>query len=98
MWAVALAVCVAAGILLPMLWQHSLVDLKVYRLGGRALLDDASSLYDVRLAGLPFTYPPFAAVVMVPFALLPWSLAAGVWTVGTVVSLVFAWRLSLGRG
>ncbi|TDU88583.1 alpha-1,2-mannosyltransferase [Kribbella voronezhensis] len=98
MWAVALAVCVAAGIVLPLLWQHSLVDLKVYRLGGRALLDDPSSLYDVRLAGLPFTYPPFAAVVMVPFALLPWPVATTVWTVGTVVSLVFVWRLSLGRG
>ncbi len=97
MWAVALGVCVAVGIVLPMLWQHSLVDLKVYRLGGRALLDDAASLYDVRLAGLPFTYPPFAAVVMVPFALLPWPVATTVWTAGTVVSLVFVWRLSLGR-
>jgi alpha-1,2-mannosyltransferase len=98
LWAAAFAVCVAASIILPMLWQHSLVDLKVYRLGGRTLLDDASTLYDVRLAGLPFTYPPFAAVVMVPFALLPWSVAITVWTVGTVVSLVFIWRLSLGRG
>ncbi len=98
MWAAALLICVAASIILPMLWQHSLVDLKVYRLGGRTLLDDASSLYDVRLAGLPFTYPPFAAIVMVPFALLPWSVAVTVWTVGTVVSLVFVWRLSLGRG
>jgi alpha-1,2-mannosyltransferase len=35
---------------------------------------------------------------MVPFALLPWSVAVSVWTVGTVVSLVFVWRLSLGRG
>jgi alpha-1,2-mannosyltransferase len=97
LWAAAFVVCGAAGIILPMLWQHSLVDLKVYRLGGRTLLDDASTLYDVRLAGLPFTYPPFAAVVMVPFALLPWSAAVTVWTVGTVVSLVFVWRLSLGR-
>ncbi|WP_246485998.1 glycosyltransferase 87 family protein [Kribbella qitaiheensis] len=97
-WAAALAICVAAGIILPMLWQHSLVDLKVYRLGGRTLLDDASTLYDARLAGLPFTYPPFAAVVMVPFALLPWPFAVALWTVGTVVSLVFVWRLSLGRG
>jgi alpha-1,2-mannosyltransferase len=98
MWAAAFGVCVAASIILPMLWQHSLVDLKVYRLGGRTLLDDASTLYDARLAGLPFTYPPFAAVVMVPFALLPWSIAVSVWTVGTVVSLVFVWRLPLGRG
>lgn len=98
LWGVAVGVCVVASVVLPMLWQHSLVDLKVYRLGGTTLLDDASALYDVRLAGLPFTYPPFAAVVMVPFALLPWAVAVSVWTVGTFVSLIAVWRLSAGRG
>jgi alpha-1,2-mannosyltransferase len=95
MWGVAIAVCVAASIVLPMLWQHSLVDLKVYRLGGRTLLDDASALYDARLAGLPFTYPPFAAIVMVPFALIPWPVAVTVWTVGTFLSLAAVWRMSV---
>jgi alpha-1,2-mannosyltransferase len=95
MWGVAVGVCVVAGIVLPMLWQHSLVDLKVYRLGGSTLLDDASALYDARLAGLPFTYPPFAAIVMVPFALVPWPVAVTVWTVGTFLSLVAVWRMSV---
>lgn len=95
-WAVAFGVCVVASVVLSMLWQHSLVDLKVYRMGGETLLEQASGLYDVRLAGLPFTYPPFAAVVMVPFALLPWSAAVSVWTLGTFVSLVAVWRLSTG--
>jgi alpha-1,2-mannosyltransferase len=54
-------------------------------------------LYEARLAGLPFTYPPFAAVVMVPFALLPWGVAVGVWTVGSVASLVGVWRLCVGK-
>jgi alpha-1,2-mannosyltransferase len=98
LWGLAVGVCVVASVVLPMLWQHSLVDLKVYRLGGRALLDDAAALYDVRLAGLPFTYPPFAAVVMVPFALLPWAVAVSVWTLGTFVSLIAVWRLSTGKG
>jgi alpha-1,2-mannosyltransferase len=91
----AVVVCVAACIVLPLLWRHAMVDLKVYRLGGQTLLDDASALYDVRLAGtvLPFTYPPFAAVVMVPFALMPWPVAAVVWTVITLVALVAVWRL-----
>ncbi len=93
MWGVALGVCVVASVVLPMLWQHSLVDLKVYRLGGSTLLEDAAGLYDARLAGLPFTYPPFAAVVMVPFALLPWSVAVSIWTLGTFVSLIAVWRL-----
>jgi alpha-1,2-mannosyltransferase len=30
-WWFAALVCVAVGILLPMLWHHSLVDLKFYR-------------------------------------------------------------------
>ena len=98
LWGVGVGVCVVAGVVLPMLWQHSLVDLKVYRLGGVTLLDEASALYDVRLAGLPFTYPPFAAVVMVPFALLPWGVATAVWSVVSFVSLVFVWRLSAGKG
>ena len=97
LWAAAIGVCIIASIVLPMLWQHSLVDLKVYRLGGSTLLHDPSRLYDVQLAGtvLPFTYPPFAAIVMVPFALLPWPVAAVVWTLGTVLSLVAIWRLSV---
>jgi alpha-1,2-mannosyltransferase len=80
-----------------MLWRHSMVDLKVYRLGGSTLLDQASALYDVRLAGtpLPFTYPPFAAVVMVPFALVPWPVAVVAWTLLTIVALVAVWRLSV---
>ncbi|MEV6413264.1 glycosyltransferase 87 family protein [Kribbella sp. NPDC051718] len=97
LWGVAFGVCVVASVVLPTHWRHSLVDLKVYRLGGMTLLDDAAGLYDVRLAGLPFTYPPFAAVVMVPFALLPWAVAVVVWTLGTFVSLVAVWRLSVGR-
>lgn len=98
LWGVAGGVCVVASVVLPVLLQHSLVDLKVYRVGGATLLEDAAALYDVRLAGLPFTYPPFAAVVMVPFALLPWGVAAAVWSVVSFVSLVFVWRLAAGKG
>lgn len=53
-------------------------DLSVYRAGARALLD-GSALYADRSAGhgqLVFTYPPFAALIFVPFALLPWAGAA----------------------
>ena len=67
------------GVLLgaAMVWLtwHSIrkgiwVDLDVYMAGGRAILD-RSDLYAVTVHGLPFTYPPFAAVVFVPLALLP---------------------------
>ena len=51
---------------------NEFVDLGVYRLGGTAILD-GRPLYDVLYApyDLPFTYPPFAAVVFVPLAVVP---------------------------
>jgi len=89
--------CAAAAIVLPLLWHHDLVDLKVYRLGGAALLDDPSTLYSARMAqiALPFTYPPFAGLVMIPVALLPWSLAVALWTIASIASLAVIWRLCL---
>ncbi|WP_182481254.1 glycosyltransferase 87 family protein [Nocardioides immobilis] len=56
-------------------------DLHVYRYAGRTVLD-GMSVYaaDDPVTGLPFTYPPFAAVLMVPLALVPGWLAAGLWT------------------
>ena len=63
--------------------DQRLVDLEVYRDGGRAVLRGAP-LYDVLTQPpqlLPFTYPPFAAVLAVPFTLLPWFAAQVLWTV-----------------
>ena len=76
-------------------------DLYVYRYGGRAVLDGLS-LYeaDDPVTGYPFTYPPFAAVVMVPLALLPVSLLAALWTaasVGALAAVVVVVRRALGR-
>ena len=54
----------------------SAVDFSVYHAGGRAILDQAP-LYDLAVTrsgsrrALPFTYPPFAAVLFAPLALLP---------------------------
>jgi alpha-1,2-mannosyltransferase len=76
-------------------------DLFVYRYGGRAVLEGLS-LYgsDDPVTGYPFTYPPFAAVVMVPLALLPEWLAAALWTgasVGALAAVVVLVRRALGR-
>jgi alpha-1,2-mannosyltransferase len=48
-----------------------MVDLSVYRAGGRAVLDHAD-LYQMRapVSRLPFTYPPFAALTFVPLAVV----------------------------
>jgi alpha-1,2-mannosyltransferase len=63
-------------------------DLAVYQHGGQLVLDGLSPV-GARdpSTGLPFTYPPFAAVAMVPLALLPSWLAAAVWTAASVAAL-----------
>ncbi|MBG6216188.1 alpha-1,2-mannosyltransferase [Arthrobacter sp. CAN_A6] len=67
------------------------LDLLVYRQGALALLGMAGDqqLYDASLIetdtrSLPFTYPPFAALVFIPLALLP---APGALVLVTAVSL-----------
>ena len=72
--------------------MHSgLHDLSVYRYGGRAVLDGVDVYYrDDPVTGYPFTYPPFAAVLMVPLALLPVWLSAALWTGASAAALAAA--------
>ncbi|HZX02798.1 glycosyltransferase 87 family protein [Kribbella sp.] len=74
LWILAGLACAALCVLLPFLWDHTGADLKIYRLGGDTILSAPSALYSARLPtmSLLFTYPPFAGLVFVPFALLPW--------------------------
>ncbi|WP_231122636.1 mannosyltransferase [Mycobacterium colombiense] len=75
------------------------VDLHVY-LGGAAAIDHPGSLYSYVYADqtpdfpLPFTYPPFAAVVFYPLHLLPFGLVAFLWQIATMAALYGAVRLS----
>ncbi|NKZ04943.1 DUF2029 domain-containing protein [Actinomadura latina] len=69
--------------------DQRLVDLEVYREGGLAVLRGAP-LYDFLTQPpqlLPFTYPPIAAALAVPFTLLPWRAAQWTWVVLIYVSL-----------
>jgi alpha-1,2-mannosyltransferase len=79
---VVAAAAVAGGL------RDSFTDLVVYRYGGRAVVDGLA-LYDAGdpTFGLPFTYPPFAAVAMVPLAVVPGWLAAAVWTAASVAAI-----------
>ncbi len=75
------------------------VDLHVY-LGGAAALDHPGTLYSYVYAEktpdfpLPFTYPPFAAVVFYPLHLLPFGLVAFLWQIATMAALYGSVRIS----
>ena len=63
------------------------IDLGVYRMGGQTWLHGGDLYRQVLVTGglrLPFTYPPVAAVVLAPLALLPVTVASTVLTVGSV--------------
>jgi alpha-1,2-mannosyltransferase len=98
-WWLAGAVVVVVGLLLPFVWDHTGADLKVYRLGGSAILNDPSALYGARLQNIsmPFTYPLFGGLVMVPAAVLPWPIAYAASIAASLVALAAIWRLSLRR-
>lgn len=91
------ALAAAVGLLCGVLaWRWSwFIDLRVYELGAGALF--GGDLYGVRfhVADLPFTYPPFAAVLMLPLAFLPIWLSAFLWSVACVVVLAFVLDLVL---
>jgi alpha-1,2-mannosyltransferase len=81
-------------------WAYGLfdgmIDLRVYRMGGSVLLH-RDSLYDAQLpgSGLPFTYPPFAAIAMVPLAAVPWGVSLVLWTTISVLCVALIWRTAL---
>ena len=92
---VVLAVAVAAGL------RGDFTDLFVYRYAGRAVLEGLA-VYGTRdpVMGLPFTYPPFAAVAMVPLALVPQWLVDAVWagaSTAALAAVVVLVRRTLGR-
>ncbi|RDH75888.1 DUF2029 domain-containing protein [Mycolicibacterium moriokaense] len=79
------------------------IDIDVYRMGGRAWLDGKPLYADGAMfatqAGLelPFTYPPLAAIVFAPFALLSLPVAGMAITVTTFVLLIASTVVVLTR-
>lgn len=98
---VLLAISIAARFALTYLVPHgaNFVDLHVY-VGGAEMLDHPGKLYDYVYADqtpdfpLPFTYPPFAAVVFYPLHLLPFGFLAFAWQLGTIAALYGVVRIS----
>lgn len=99
--ALVLALSVAARLAWTYLVPNgaNFVDLHVY-LGGAAALDHPGSLYSYVYADqtpdfpLPFTYPPFAALVFYPLSKLPFGLVAFGWQLGIVAALYGVVRIS----
>ena len=77
------ALVVAAQAVVFGLWPDAhalLIDLQVYRAGGEHVLAGAPLYRGGVLLDLPFVYPPFAAVLFAPLALLPLGLLKALWT------------------
>ncbi|MCE6994505.1 mannosyltransferase [Saccharothrix sp. S26] len=79
--------------------KMTMVDLMVYRNASPELF--TGFLYDWRLKefsdqfALPFTYPPFSALVFVPLSWVPWGVARWVWQLACLACLWFVTRKSL---
>ncbi|MCH9641897.1 MAG: glycosyltransferase 87 family protein [Actinomycetia bacterium] len=79
------------------------IDVDVYRMGGRAWLDnqplyaDGATFQTRGGLELPFTYPPLAAVLFSPFALLSLNGASMAITLTTLILLVLSTVILLTR-
>jgi alpha-1,2-mannosyltransferase len=103
--AVVAPVLLALSIAARLAWTYlvpngaNFVDLHVY-VGGAGMLDQPGALYDYVYADqtpdfpLPFTYPPFAAVVFYPLHLLPFGFLALAWQLGIFAALYGVVRIS----
>jgi alpha-1,2-mannosyltransferase len=98
---VLLAISIGARLALTYLIPHgaNFVDLHVY-VGGAEMLDHPGKLYDYVYADqtpdfpLPFTYPPFAAVVFYPLHFIPFGILTFAWQVAIIASLYGVVRIS----
>ncbi len=101
-WLVAAIALFAVSALVSLLvhWWHGYIDLQVYRNGARVWLD-GGDLYGpmppVEGIGLPFTYPPLAALFFAPLAMMPLLLAEVLVVVTSVASLGISLWLVLAR-
>ncbi len=86
-------------------WQHEWVlgvDSAVYRAGALTLLN-GDPLYDANTlpvepwwALLPFTYPPTAALLFIPLAVVPTQVAWGVLTAVSLLAMALCVRIAIG--
>ncbi|QBJ98449.1 DUF2029 domain-containing protein [Rhodococcus sp. ABRD24] len=97
----AAALITSASLTVYFLSTNGYIDLLVYRMGARVLLD-GGDIYGalppvVGDFGLPFTYPPLAAMLFVPLSLIPLGLGKLLFTLISVAALAVTLRVVLGR-
>lgn len=96
----ALAVSLTAHFALQFVPKTTtMIDLRVYRHAPPGLF--SGTLYDFRLGEfseqfpLPFTYPPFAALTLLPLSWLPWGVVRLGWQVLSIGCLYWVARCSV---
>lgn len=96
--AIAVAILVARDVLVGD--QVLRLDSTVYRNAINQMLA-GGSLYDYQMVAfgqvLPFNYPPFAAIVLMPWALLPVGWSQGLWMLVQIVAATIMVGLVLTR-
>jgi alpha-1,2-mannosyltransferase len=96
-WLPALLVAVVTGYaVLTRPPGPRLADLDVY-LGAVTGLRHGDSLYDFILGNAPFTYPPFAGLLLVPLTGVPKMGLQVFWTLTTVIAVVLIGHLAGAR-
>lgn len=70
------------------------LDFSIYRMGAMTIFDNegftkdlyAPAFVEIGVLKLPFTYPPFAALVFLPFAFLPLEVGKAIMVLGTTAA------------
>src|SRR4029453_1829829 len=79
-------------------WDHlhrepglGVIDLQVYRVGGGSVLlgREVYGCVPPTPQLLPFTYPPFAALLAIPLAWLPFEAVGWLWTAVQMIVLIW---------
>jgi alpha-1,2-mannosyltransferase len=73
---------------------YNALDFRIYMWGGHAVTHDTRLYLDLAY-GHWFTYPPFAAVVFVPVAALPLTVARVAWDLASIAALGYSLTLIL---
>ncbi|MFN2522350.1 MAG: glycosyltransferase 87 family protein [Mycobacteriales bacterium] len=74
---------------------HLLIDLQVY-VGSAGAVDGGQDLYAYRTPqGLPFTYPPFAALLAEPLARMPLPVVRVLWTAASLLGVIGVARTAM---